>query len=446
MLCAPHGGGKTTALLQYAARAGSTGIVTLPRNASSDEVSACLAPHHGAALTIIDQADAASPEGRATLFASIEEQWPRGGRYLLGGSSRTHMRAQALIARGVASLIDASQLAFSSADIAALAAAHRVAADEIDVEQLRYDTDGWPLAVAWIVRDAARDGRALRGAYEHWRERNGHLLLELVAISHDDEAATAFVSAVWSLGDPRSQRALERLDAEGFPIVRMRTSVRPYRVLMQIACEEPALETIATVDTRLILNLFGRFSCTIANRPVVFDRRRDQNVLTYVALAPGATVTRAALLDAFWPDATRAVASQGLRTTLCRLRHALAAAAGTDAGRYVRVDNAITLDLDWVSIDARTFRAYVAMAEIDDANGNHNAAREHYLKAEQLYTGSLLASEALEDTLAPHAVEYGELFEDVLLHLVASYARDGNADRQHAFADRRTLRGAPQPA
>jgi hypothetical protein len=423
MLCAPHGAGKSTALRDFAATHRGVELITLPPRASIAQVRSALARRPDASLTIVDQADGASAAGLTDLFEHIERTLPGGKRYLLSGCSRIRLRAHALLARGVASLIDASLLPFSSEEIAELAAAQGVAAEELDVEQLRYDTDGWPVAVAWIVRDAAHEGRALRGASEQWRQRNGHLLLELVTAAHgDDEYAQAFVSAVWSPAEPASQRTLERLDAEGFPIVRMRTSVRPYRVLMRIASDAPAAERVAPADRRLMLTLFGRFSCTIANRPVVFDRRRDQNVLTFIALAPGASVTRAALHETFWPDAPPAVASQGLRTTLCRLRRALALAAGADAARYVHVDKSVALDLDWVSVDARTFRACLDLAAAEDAVGNRHAAREQYLQAERLYTGALLASEALEATLAPSAAEYGELFEQLLAQLTEMQA------------------------
>lgn len=430
MLCAPHGGGKTTALHQHAALHRDVGIVSLPPHASRAQVIACLASLAEARLIVIDQADVASPAGHDELFERIEANWPRGKCYLLSGSSRTRMRVAPLLARGIAAMVDASFLPFSSAEISELACALGVAADEMDVEQLQYDTDGWPVAVSWIVRDAARNGRGLRGAYEQWRERNGHLLLEYVATSHDDaESSEAFVSAISSLAAPASQRALERLEGGGYPIVRMRASLRPYRVLTQIVADAPAADRAAPAGGRLILNLFGRFSCKIENQAVAFVRRRDQNLLTFVALAPGASVTRAELLATFWPNAPRAVASQGLRTTLCRLRRAISNAAGCDAGRYLRVDESITLSLDWVSIDARSFRDCVHLAEAEDASGNRSAARDHYLQAEHLYTGTLLASEAIEPALAPQAAAFSHLFE--LVNATARMAsRRVRADRR----------------
>jgi hypothetical protein len=413
MLCAPHGGGKTTALLQYAALHHDVLVATLPPQASRSQVMAELAKCSGARITVVDQADGASPAGTDALFEEIDTHWPDGRRYLMSGSSRTRMRLQPLAAQGIATIIDASVFSFDSTEIGALADAQGVATTEFDVEQLKYDTDGWPVAVSWVIRDAARNGRPLRGAFEQWRVLYGHLLLELVTGEYGDaRSSEAFIDAIQSIDDPKSQRALERLDAAGYPIVRMRASLRPYRVLMQIAGAAPAAER-APPGGQLNLRLFGRFSCRIAGQPVAFDRRRDQNVLTYIALSPGATVTRAELLLTFWPDASRAVASQGLRTTLCRLRRALANAAGCDAGLYVFVGNSIALDLSRVSVDARAFRDCAELAETEDANGNVSAAREHYAAAEHLYLGALLASEAPEPQLSAHMAEYSELFKHV---------------------------------
>jgi hypothetical protein len=418
VLCAPHGSGKTTALRQLLAQRSDAAYIALPAAASPEQIRSSLAEISGARLAIIDQADVASAESREALCESIEAGCSAGMRYILGGSSRTAMRAQALAARGMGALVDASLLPFTSAEIAELATAQRVPFDEIDVEQLKYDTDGWAAAVSWVVRDAARDGRGLRGAFEQWRQLNGHLLLELLVLSHDDAAASeAFVAAMRSFPDPATQRDLERLDAVGYPIVRMRSGLRPYRVLMQIAGNMRSTDRAEIHGGRLVLKLFGRFSCQVGSRPVTFDRRRDQNLLTYIALTPGASVTRADLLSTFWPNASPAVASQGLRTTLCRLRRAVSDAAGCDAARYVSVDNSIALDLDWVSIDARSFRAQVELAETASEGGNWSAARDHYLQAERLHIGMLLGSEALEPQLVPRAVEFEDLFKVVVAQL-----------------------------
>jgi DNA-binding response OmpR family regulator len=438
ILCAPRGAGKTTILHQYAALYGDAGVVAFPPNASRTQVTAVLAGLVGARLAVIDDADAASAAGRDALFEYIAARAPDGTRFLLGGSSRTRLRAATLVACGIADIIDGSVLPFTSAEIAQLAGAQHVAADELDIEQLTYDTDGWAVAVAWIVRDAAANGQALRGAFERWHASNSWLLLEYATESRTDpESVEAFVAAVRSGADSTSQRTLERLEAIGFPIVRMRTGLRPYRVFARIVGEAMATSVPVQGDRRLEFHVFGRLSCTIESHPVVFARRRDRNVLTYVALAPGATVTRAELLATFWPGASRSVGSQGLRTTLYRIRRAVANAAGCDSSRYVRMDDSISLRLEAVSIDARSFVECVERAEDEDAGGSRHAAREHYLQAEHLYTDGLLAAEAPESMLAPRGAEYRRLFEAVLTRLLEMCAQDGNARLHKVISARR---------
>lgn len=186
---------------------------------------------------------------------------------------------------------------------------------------------------------------------------------------------------------------------------------------MYAAGDGPAEDVAEAPAAVLIITLFGRFSCRIADRAVAFERRRDQNVLIYVALAPGATVSRAELLATFWPNALPGPASQGLRTTLFRLRRAIADAAGCTADRYLRVDHAVALDPDWVSIDACAFRDCVALAATDDAGGNEPAARKGYLLARELRGGELLASEAVVPQLVSRTVELDRLFGLVLSYL-----------------------------
>ena len=247
--------------------------------------------------------------------------------------------------------IDPGALAFTAAEVAELARVNGITVDEIAIERLVHETGGWPLSVAWILRDAARTQGDLRGAVVRW-----------------------------SAHDAPAPRATVRTGSAG---------------------------------ARLVLTLFGRFSCTINGRPVAFVRRRDQNVLIYLALAAGASASRADLLATFWPGASRAVASQGLRTAICRLRRALAIAAGGEGGEYVRSGSRIALNLDVVTIDAGRFRDAVARAQAEDAVGRSDGARTLYLGAQRLYRDELLSSEAAEPALLVPAAECGALLSFV---------------------------------
>ena len=397
LLRAPPGGGKTTALLHFAAQHSGVALVTLPPGASSELVERLLAGIRDAQVVVIDDVDVASPGGRDAVRDEIEAN--RGGcRYLLGGSARTLMPDPERWGAGVARFLDDSLLAFTDSDVRRLTEANRVAVGDRDVARLIYETDGWPLAVTWIVREAARTGRSLASVFDLVRRRGG------------EDSMEAFLSAAASVAEPASQQTLERLEGEGYPIVRTRASLRPNRILEHLTAQTSGGVAEVPVDERLALNLFGRFSCKIRGRAVPFKRRRDQNVLAFIALAPVGGASRDELREAFWPNASPAAASQGVRTTLSRLRFAIAQAADDDAERYLHVDRRICLEPDRVWVDVRRFLQHMASAKLAEESGDRAVARNHYLQAQRLHAGSLLSSEAIEGAFAPRVAECEQLY------------------------------------
>ncbi len=417
-LVAPPGSGKTTALQEYARTRQGAVYLRVPNGATKAEMLRLL---HGTVATeiVLDDADGASRTGIEALLAEIETMGSDSPRYILSGVSRSRLSLRRLLCAGAAEYFDASFLAFDRDEIVAFAELLGVRAEPSDVEQLLYDTDGWAVAVSLVVRDAARHSRLLRGAFEIWREHNDYLLLEFVTEAARDEAASRTFRAILNRryeGDP--QEALLALEGAGYPVVRTRTDLRPYRVLLQLAAPQPRPQT--TVASGIVsLTLFGRFACTISGRPIAFPRRREQNVLAYIALSPGASVSRSELMHTFWPDVPSAVASQGLRTTLSRLRKTIAEASGDNAGRYVRIEPAmISLSLDHVTIDARRFADHVEQGKLADARGDVAGCREHFRIAERIYANTLLAAEAVEPALAPRVADYASMFEAILRRLV----------------------------
>jgi DNA-binding SARP family transcriptional activator len=157
----------------------------------------------------------------------------------------------------------------------------------------------------------------------------------------------------------------------------------------------------------------------------VFARRRDQNVLVFLALAPNGSATRTELQKAFWPGLPASVAAQGVRTTLCRLRRAIAVIAGPDVDRYFASRGIVTLDLAHVRVDARRFREHVQCALLDEARGENAGRIRHFRAAERIYAGSLLASESIDPALAPRVAEYVGMF-DVVSSGLAQERRNAN--------------------
>jgi hypothetical protein len=396
ILCAPIGSGITTALREYVRTTKSATYLAVSAETDVAEIASLLADCRAAREIVVDRADAMSPEAfdHVLQLASSGKR-----RLLLAGNARTALRVHTLVARGDAILINAAVLAFTEDDILRLARNYGLDPDAHDVAQLAHDTEGWPIAVSWIVRDVARSGRTLRSAFDIWLHETGLLLREYIdAAIPEPRATAAFELVIAADAYAGLQPELGRLSALGYPVVRTRTGLRPYAVCRRIG-REPLSPAHRESDRRLIINLFGRFSCRIEDKEVAFVRRRDRSVLIYLALSPEARVSRAELASMFWPGVPAAVSSQGVRTTLSRLRRAISVAVGGDAERYLTTGNMVALDSENVVIDARRFDDHLTYARVAEERSEYQKARKHYQFASSLYTGSLLRSEPVDETL-----------------------------------------------
>jgi DNA-binding SARP family transcriptional activator len=430
ILCGPIGSGKTFAVRQYAVRNEErVAYLRLSPRFTSDALIAAIATmgREEVVLDDVDRIDAAVYEDfvAAILGGEIEQ------KLILAGRSRRRLRADALLARGFARLCSDDALAFDAEEIERLATAFGVSYENEDVAQLLHDTDGWPIATEWLVRNASESGRSLRDAFVHWQQANGHLLLEFVEREayEDSGAHEMFFSALrhgWAAAEPDAAR----LEQHGLPIVRTRGRLRPYRILMRLAApaEAPVVDrpTISAPPV-MAVSVFGRFRCEIGGRPVVFPRRRDQQVLAFVALEPECRTTRERLLEAFWPDVNHAVAAQGLRTTLSRIRRAIAQAApAVGPERYFETSGEIRVNVRTVAVDAHRFVDRVEQGRIDDARGNIDGAKHHYRVAQRIYADRVLASEAPEPCIERRAEQLEALYVEALTRITELHAATGD--------------------
>ncbi|HEY4439288.1 MAG TPA: BTAD domain-containing putative transcriptional regulator [Candidatus Elarobacter sp.] len=433
IICGPSGAGKTFAARQLIRALGSgAAYARVPAGADETQLAAAMACHASAELLVLDEVDGASASAYTRLVdAIVAGEIPL--RLVLVGRSRRRLRAETLLARGFARVCDYTALRFDAEEIAQLAAAHGVDYDTEDVAQLLHDTDGWPLAAAWLVRDAAESRRTLRDAFMHWRERNGHLLLEFVErdASEDADAVREFHRAL-AAGWSDAQHEAERLEQLGLPFIRTRGGLRPYRILSMLAGRTTGAAAVVEQPTRTIpplmtLNAFGRFRCEIAGKPVTFSRRRDQQVFTYVALAADRRATREHLYDAFWPGQGHAVASQGLRTTLSHIRRAIAQAVpGIDPERYFRTAGEVRVDARMVAVDVHRFLDHLEQGRLDDARGAIEGAKHHYLVARRIYADRLLAAEAASPPLERRAEQLEANYVEVLTRITELHAATGD--------------------
>ncbi len=436
ILCGPVGSGKTFAARQYVERSGGrAAYVRVPPRAGEDQLRAAIETAPGADTIVLDDVDRTDAAGYAALVDAIGcGEVDR--KLVLIGRSRRRLHAESLIARGFARAITDETLAFDSSEVEELARTYGVTFDREDVAQLLHDTDGWALASEWLVRDAADERRSLRDAFTHWHRRNGHLLIEFVERDGFEDAAAieAFFGALRK-GWPSAEHETTRLEQLGLPIVRTRTGLRPYRILARLAAPAvagspanvPLDRPTVSLPPLMSVNVFGRFRCELAGRPIAFSRRRDQQVFAFVALEPGCRTTREKLLEAFWPGINHAVASQGLRTTLSRIRRAIAEAAPSiDPERYFETAGEVRVNVRTVAVDVHRFVDRVEQGRIDDARGSLDGAKHHYRIAQRIYADRVMASEAPEPCLERRAAKFEALYLEVLTRITELHAATGD--------------------
>ncbi len=134
---------------------------------------------------------------------------------------------------------------------------------------------------------------------------------------------------------------------------------------------------------------------TVHGTEVSFSRRRDRQIIAYLALAPAGRATRAELYDTFWPRADRDSRSQGLRTACSMIRSAIAQCAGREhVDRYFRVEGGyVSLNVEHVTCDLYAFEAEVARATEAELAGDSPRARSAWAAAVALSTAPLLEDE-----------------------------------------------------
>jgi hypothetical protein len=439
-ICGPIGSGKTTVLRQYVRQMERGRYIRIAPGTTAAELRGILDAAADATEIVVDDLDAAEPAAVAALIADLAVGDAHYPPLILAGRARSHLHVQKLLARGLAVTFDGGDLAFDHFEIEDLADRLEIAYEPDDVTELAQATEGWTIAVTWILREASRARAGLRGAFERWSDQHADLLIEFIAESLDGDPALrqTFFGAIGAESQPTDE-TLRQLELAGCPITRFRTRMRPHRIfhlLSRSPEHKREREAVAASCEPLALTLLGRFSCTIGGRQIAFARRRDQNVLIFIALTREGRATREELLEAFWPGVSRTVASQGLRTTLSRLRRAIAEAAQADVERYLQIDANIALVLEDVVVDARRFVEHVELGRIADVRGDSASARRHYRAACGLYKDRLLISEAIEAPLRHHVDDFEALFRSTLTRL--DQLADEKLDHERGAIARKT--------
>jgi hypothetical protein len=356
---------------------------------------------------LIDEADRASDEGR-DLLQRLVFDGPENVTFLYAARTREFFDTTRLISLGLAALCGGGRLAFTTDEAARFVDSSRVVrGDERDVARLVIDTDGWPFALCSIVRDAASSGRTLDGAVECWQRANSALIKEFVDTAFADQDPGLAASARrYFDGEAIDDATLDRLEARGMLVQLVDGVCRPYRVISRLA----RVASPASTGTLMpfAVELFGAPQVRIDGQRVEWIRRRDGQILTYLALRPDGRASRRDLIQAFWPDADPLLGAQSLRSACSTMRRALAAVVGHAAlAHYVSFGDDIALNLGLFAVDARRVRAHIADADDAWSRDDADAAAEHAAAALRIVRGPFLDGDVF-CALSPFADELAD--------------------------------------
>ena len=204
-------------------------------------------------------------------------------------------------------------LRFDADDVRRLAEVHDVSTTDADASRW-FALERLGVIVA-AIRSAAVSGVPLPEGLARWRRDDGRIIASLI----DDalETAPADDAALFRriLGGEELPTAasIARLAEAGLFAQEIGGRVRLNPLILAFPSGPRAsLEARDAMPTEI--EMFGTFHLRIGGQEVRFARRRDRNIVEFLALRADGKATRNELLETFWPGGDRGLARQGLRT------------------------------------------------------------------------------------------------------------------------------------
>jgi hypothetical protein len=459
LVVGPPGSGKTTAVASFLSNADTrTAYVRADNNESAQSLRARLAQALGLGQidtypTFIDALRRCGPcqlaldeihKANAEMFdeiAHLVDDAPKDVSLIYIAQSRTVIDAGRLVARGLAAILDAETLAFNAEDITRLADSASVSFTPFDVGRLLEETEGWPVVVSCVIREAGDRNATLAGAYDRWRHCGGRHFADYIKSEIDTQdpfLRTAF-HVVMNGGKSDNNDYLAALETRGLFVRYIDGEYRPYRVVLQFVagCVRTATPAPTSSGALLTIRLFGRFQASIGDRPIEWIRRRDAQLFKYLLLLPKGAASRQDLRRQFWPDAEAQLATQSLRTACSNIRRAIAVIVGYDnVDRYFSTGGDISVNLTNTVLDTRRFTAHIADGDQELEQSNILEAITHYRAAENLYSGELLSGDYPEPWYVARAAMYHALYIGALERLADLYAQIGDMPQNRRYRER----------
>lgn len=426
LIAAPTGCGKTVACATYAKMSRKrAAYLRIPADAKTDTFLRMLArtvefhsipadypglvdalKELGSFELILDDVDAASSELMPWLECLVHDA-PDDVTFVYTTRSRYIFETTSMLAHGVAVICDAGILAFTADEAVQLVGKLGLACSDAAIGRLLFETEGWAVALAGAVREGHASDCSLDIAYEAWREKEGRRFAEFIQQNLErvgEQDREALSRLMWGVAMEPERAA--RLEALGLPVRYVNGNYRVYRVLARLQLRQTAMaETALPKGVPLLsLQMFGSFQATIENKPIQWLRRRDQQIVKYLALQPEQRCPRNELMQKFWPEADHLLALQSLRTACSNIRKAISFIVGRAAAdQYLIVGREIGLNASATLIDVRRFVSHVNEGNAAYESGDAESALQHFRSAQTLYGGRLCDDDPL---FAPYAAMY----------------------------------------
>ncbi len=377
---------------------------------------------------VLDEIDVADTPALEELVAFVHDV-PAHVAIIAIARSRETIADGRLFTGGLAALCDEEKLTFTPAEIAQLAEALGVSYSGSDITRLLDASEGWAVVVSGAIREAASTNTSLGGAHERWRRTGarsfaGFIEAELSRADACDRDAVRRLMSGATLDDPAT---LQRLAARGLFVRETAEGFEPSRALaITRGGRAPRIDRAVNALAPMTLRLFGRFEARIGERNVAWMRRRDQQIVQYLALREGGRATRTELQERFWPNVDRSAAAQNLRTACSTIRRALAALVGyADVEQYFRVKYEVALNTDLVISDVSRFEAHLRDGASAYDEQSYNRTIDEYTAAERLYA-PLLCGEVADAHIALRARELAAAHQLALERLAETLFKRGD--------------------
>lgn len=425
LVVAPAGYGKTIATLAWAQQQprGVAWVTVRPGSdarAISEQIAEALQAAEGAAprpveertTVVIDELEGADPSGQAFL-GKLCTFAPESVTFVYLMRSRTTIDVRLAESRGLVAVAPLSHLLFGPDEIALFSESVGVRWTPLDCARLRRASGGWAVAVTGAVHAARERGIPLIEAYPSWfsseRDAVGELIENVL-----EQSAAADVEAFGRVFGASEEPAIADLIAvehAGLFIERLGDALRPNPVVAAVLGATWAAGLTPDEIAPAQLDMFGRFRMIVNDREVRFARRREAQIVQYLALQPNGRATRAELLDIFWKDGDRQLAAQGLRTALSAIRGAIARCSGADAVEryFVTTGEAVGLRFEAVISSAHRFESHVNLATAAEARDDAMLAATHWSAAAKIHGTPLLGGEPSTLWIEPIAANYSAL-------------------------------------